>query len=146
MLRKLGIPGPYQALYYTFSIYRNKTTAMRVPIIFHHGFFAGRTSSNKIINLERFLVNYPEAWGFFCGHGHTKALAPPITGLMARNGKIETWYKRAAMTGSYLRTYADGTVGYGEVKGYPPVALGHITISIAPFHPKSQKRLVISNM
>ncbi len=148
MLKRLNIPGPFQLLYYTFIIGRDETPghSMAIPLVFHHGFFAGRTSSTKIINLERVLNYFPEAWGFFCGHGHTKVMTPPIVGIVQRGKTGVSLYRRAAMTGSYLRTYAEGTIGYGETKLYPPVALGRITVRLAPFSPEEQKRIEIFNI
>ena len=145
MLRDLRIPGAYQLVYYTFLFNRTQTNVQKVPIAFHHGFFAGRTGGSKINNLERSLSYFPEAWGFFCGHGHTKATTPPMVGIIERAGKAQSIYRRAAMTGSYIKTYADDTVGYGETKLYPPVAMGRITVRLSPFSNDDQKRIEIYN-
>jgi len=40
--------------------------------------------------------------------------------------KPEIW----GFSGSYLRTYASGMVGYGEERGYPPVPLGCLNIKV----------------
>ena len=144
-LNSIGITNIDQTIYLKAQIARNTTTYSDVPLVFHHGWFAGRKSGSKINNLTDSLNFFPEAWGFFCGHGHTKVTIPPQVGIVERAGKCQSLYRRAAMTGSYLKTYAENSIGYGEVKLYPPVALGRITLVIRPFHHDDQKRLEIMN-
>lgn len=144
-LQKMGIPFGAVQLYYEFMCNRTKTAVKKVPIVFHHGFFAGRTVSNKVINLERHLQFYPQTWGFFCGHGHHKTSTRLDCLVVNCGGHIEEWVRRAAMTGSYLRTYAEGTTGYGEVRGYRPAALGRVTLVIRPFHTIPEKRIELEN-
>ena len=148
MCAKMGIPGPYQMVYYNYNIQRD--TASRSggriePIVFHHGYFAGRMAGSKVNNLVRCLNYFPQARAFFCGHGHTKVKTDPQVGIIACGSKVRSIERRAAMTGSYLKTYSDQTVGYGEVKLFPPVALGRITFKLSPFHPKEDKQLVVFN-
>lgn len=145
VLNAMHIRGVGPSLYFNASIFRNQNTGRKIPLVFHHGWFAGRTSSNKVTNLERALGVYPKAWGFFCGHGHHKTVTR-VDSLMSEGKYIKQWIRRAAMTGSYLLTYADNTVGYGEVKGYPPAALGRITVRIAPFHEEDEKQIELFNV
>jgi len=145
MLASIGIPGPYQTVYLATSTQRQGGSVVRQDLVFHHGYFAGRTSGAKMNNLERCLSYFPEAVGFFCGHGHTKATAPPLVGIVMRGKKGQSLYRRAAMVGSYLRTYSEETTGYGEVKFYPPVALGRITVRLAPHNVDDQKRIEVFN-
>lgn len=145
MCASLGIPGPYQTVYLACSSKISGTEISRQNLVFHHGYFAGRTSGAKMNNLERCLSYFPEAVGFFCGHGHTKATAPPQVGMVMRGKKGQSLYRRAAMAGSYLKTYSEDTTGYGEVKFFPPVALGRITVRLSPFNSDDQKKIEIFN-
>jgi len=147
MCAALKIPGPYQTAYYIANIKRCATSndTADVPIIFHHGTCGASTDGAKINYLNTKLRSFPEAWAFFCAHGHTKVTTPPQVGLVARGSKVQAIYRRAAMTGSYLKTYAQDTIGYAEVKMYAPVALGRITVRLSPFHAEDQKRLVVFN-
>lgn len=144
MLQSLGIPGAYQGVYYTFKCYRTVTSSMCVPLMFNHGKITG-TDGNKINRLIRIMASFPEAWGVFVGHGHTKAQTPPQVSIVEREHKGFALYRRGAMTGSYLRTYADDTIGYGETAMYAPVALGRITIVLRPFASDPQRRIEIEN-
>jgi len=144
MLQRVGIPGAYQGVYYTFKFYRTATSMVSVPLLFHHSRITG-TDGNKVNRLERLMNSWPEVWGVFVGHGHSKAQTPPVIGMVERGGKSSAIHRKGAMTGSYLRTYADDTIGYGETALYPPVALGHITIVIRPFCRDLRRRIEIEN-
>lgn len=133
------------AVYNTIAFKRNDKSVVRHDIVYAHGFFAGRTGGSKVNNLERCLDYFPRASGFFCGHGHTKAVAPPRVGLYAQGKEVRSIYRRAAMTGGYLNTYETGTTGYGEYKLYPPVALGRITVVLRPWATDDQKIIEVEN-
>ena len=144
-LRDMGVPGGYPALHLILTFYRTGTSAIRVELVFHHGFFAGRRDMGKVGNLQLQLLYYPHATGWFCGHGHNK-VSTRVNGLVIEGKEQVEWVRRAAMTGSYLRTYADDTVGYGEVKGYAPSAIGHISICLRPFHCDPERRITLHNL
>ena len=104
-LEQMDIVGGHPSVYLILRFNRYGSVK-EVPLVFHHGWFAGRRAGSKVNNLELALLTYPEAWGFFCGHGHTKASIPPQVCLVERGEHIEDLIRRAAMTGSYLKTYA----------------------------------------
>lgn len=146
VLETWTMPGGFPACFYVPTFKRGQSTAKRsCPIMLHHGWFTGRTRSCKVINLERALAQFPQVWAFICGHGHDKVPAR-VNSLIFEDGKVTERIRRAGMTGAYLRTYADKTVGYGEIKGYPPVALGKITLVLRPFHHDPEKRVEFENM
>jgi len=144
-LANMNILGGHPSVYLILKFNRHGSIK-EVPLVFHHGWFAGRRAGSKVNNLELALLTYPEAWGFFCGHGHTKAAIPPQVSLVVRGDHIEDLIRRAAMTGSYLKTYAEDTVGYADRKGYPPVALGHVTVIIRPYATDVNERIELRNL
>ena len=144
--KKLGLRGGFPACFYVPVFTRSKGTARKaITMVFHHGYFAGRTTSNKVIHLERALNQYHQAWIFICGHGHNK-VPFRVDSLAVEEGKIKEHVRRGAMTGSYLRTYTKGVTGYGEVKGYPSVAIGKITLIVRPFHGRPEERITFENI
>jgi len=145
-LNRMGIPGGSPALYLALSCYRNTTSNVAIDLAFHHGWSSGRRSGGKINNIELEFLNYPRAWGFFCGHGHTKTMMPPMVGLVPEGDDVVEIIRKGAMTGGYFRTYARNTVGYPEKRGYRPVVLGRITLVLRPFHPEAEKRIEIKNI
>lgn len=145
ILPGLGIKRYKGAVYAKLSIARAESHCSVTDLVFAHGFFAGRTGGSKVNNLERCLDYFPYASAFICGHGHTKCVSPPHVGLFANGSTVQSIYRRAAMTGGYLKTYSSGTTGYGEYKLYPPVALGRITLVLRPFAHEDQKRIEFEN-
>ncbi len=145
-LSQMNIPGGFPACFLMLSFKRGRSTETRVcPIMLHHGWFTGRTSSSKVLNLQKALNTFPTVWSAIVGHGHDKVEARLNT-LVVENGGVTERVRRAAMTGSYLKTYEQGTVGYGEIHGYPPVAIGKITLVLRPFHGDPEKRVEFENM
>lgn len=144
-LERMAIAPGGVMTWYNFSCRRACKDVRLIPIVFHHGWFSGRLPGGKLNNLDRALAVYPEAWGFFCGHGHTK-MANRVDSLRREGAHVRQWIRRAAMTGSYLRTYAENTQGYGEVKGYMPAGLGRITVVLRPFSDEDEKRIEVLNV
>ena len=143
---RLGIRGGFVSCFYTPVFTRSIGTARKaINMVFHHGWFAGRTNSNKVIQLEKALNQFHQAWIFVCGHGHSK-VPIRVDSLAVEEKSVKEHVRRAAMTGSYLKTYKYGATNYGEVKGYPPVALGKITLVVQPFHGKPEERITFENI
>ena len=141
-----GVEGGFPACFYEITFNRGGSTSRRtVHLMLHHGYFAGRTNSNKVVNLERALNQFPDTHAFICGHGHNK-VATRIDALIVEGKKITQRVRRGAMTGSYLKTYAQDVCGYGEIKGYPASGLGKITLVLRPFHHDQEKRVEFENM
>jgi len=143
-LERMNIPGGSPLVYYAFQFKRSSQAVTRMDVVFHHGWFSGRKHGGKANNLVDALAIYPKAWGFFCGHGHTKH-QERIDSLRLEGDHIKQWVRRSAMTGSYLKTYDENTTGYGEVKGYSPAGLGRITAVMRPYVPEEEKMIEVEN-
>jgi len=68
-----------------------------------------------------------------CGHNHQ--LGYERVDALEQDDKHESGDVKDnpqiwGFSGSYLRTYASGLVGYGEEAGYPPVPLGCLNIKV----------------
>jgi hypothetical protein len=98
----------------------------------HHGAGAAQTKGGKINRLVSFMRNF-EADIFFMGHVHDQmgARLTPL-GCNADCTKITHRTKVGVISGSYLKTYAQGVTTYGEQKGYEPVTLGAAWVRIFP--------------
>lgn len=143
---EMGIIGGFPACFLELSFgLSSSTSRKKIQLFYHHGWFSSRTSSSKVLNLQRALNQFPEALGVIVSHGHEK-VATKIEGLTVERNDVKSIIRRAAMTGSYLRTYKKGTVGYGEVKGYNAATLGHITLVLRPFCQDPEKRIEFENM
>jgi hypothetical protein len=98
----------------------------------HHGAGAAQTKGGKINRLVSFMRQF-EADIFFMGHVHDQ-MGARLTPLIANSDctKLENRTKLGVISGSYLKTYAQGHTTYGEMKGYEPVTLGAAWVGIKP--------------
>jgi hypothetical protein len=98
----------------------------------HHGAGAAQTKGGKINRLTNFMRNF-EADIFFMGHVHDQ-MGVRLTPLVADADclKIRHRTKLGVISGSYLKTYAQGVTTYGEQKGYEPTTLGAAWVMIDP--------------
>jgi len=101
-------------------------------IFCHHGAGAAQTKGGKINRLTAFMRNF-DADIYFMGHIHDQ-LGCKIQMLTANTActKIRNRSKIGVVSGSYLKTYAQGVTSYAEQKGYEPVTLGAAHVVIVP--------------
>jgi len=129
---KLGVPSlGYSGLFRL--IFREKTGRGRTVIIrYHHGWGGGsRTIGADLTKFSR-DVAYWDADIFLYGHVHKKQ-TDEIPRLGLKGEKLYAKPKVICICGTFLRTYMDTTdATYSEVCGYPPVAVGGLTLSIKP--------------
>ncbi len=98
----------------------------------HHGAGAAQTKGGKINRLAAFMRNF-DADIFFMGHVHDQ-MGARLTPLTANADCTEIAHhtKLGVISGSYLKTYAQGVTTYGEMKGYEPVTLGAAWVKVKP--------------
>lgn len=145
-LTAMGVAGGFPTAHCLFSFKRKGSSATkRVELVFQHMGATGRTDEAKSRYCKNALAYYPTATGFFCGHGHGK-VACRCECLAVEGSEQVTWVRRGAQCGSYLMTYAQDTVGYGEMKAYPPAALGNVSVCLRPFIGDYDKRIELFNM
>lgn len=98
----------------------------------HHGAGAAQTKGGKINRLVSFMRNF-EADIFFMGHVHDQ-MGARLTPLIADSDclKLRNRTKLGVISGSYLKTYAQGVTTYGEQKGYEPTTLGAAWVMVKP--------------
>ena len=98
----------------------------------HHGAGAAQTKGGKINRLTNFMRAF-DADMFFMGHVHDQ-MGARLTPLVANADctKLLHRTKLGVISGSYLKTYAQGVTTYGEQKGYEPTTLGAAYIIVHP--------------
>jgi hypothetical protein len=101
-----------------------------------HGAGAAQTEGARLMRLMR-LVNDIQADIYLMGHLHCMGQYTPDR-LVLKNGRVKSVKLAAAMTGSWLKAYAqphedeDITPGYAEMKGYKPSRIGCPIVHIYP--------------
>lgn len=101
----------------------------------HHGAGYAQTPGGKLNRLVGFM-NAFEADLYFCGHVHDRvAQKEPVLGIDKTGTRIVQRERLGVVSGSYLKTYSQGSTTYGEMKGYRPTSLG---AAIAEIHPETR--------
>ena len=116
-------PGVRGATMTISNIAPQKFTA-RLRCFIHHGMGAANTAGGKINKLKQ-LVDMVDADLVMMGHVHEQ-FAKAFLRLSPNENCTEIGQRitMGLITGTYLRTYAQGFTGYGEVRGYSPTTLG----------------------
>jgi predicted phosphodiesterase len=119
----------------TRVVFHTARTEQHPLRIFHsHGWQGGRMDGAKVNAAQR-LMAYIDADIYLQGHSHSRFVVPA-----SRLSVNQSWTRVTAQdvyvahTGSFMRTYADNTDGYGEQAGYPPTSLGMVRFMITPTH------------
>jgi hypothetical protein len=98
----------------------------------HHGAGAAQTKGGKINRLSSFMRNF-DADIFFMGHVHDQmGCRLQVLKADADCVKLRNREKIGVVSGSYLKTYAQDIISYGEQKGYEPTTLGAAHVMIKP--------------
>jgi hypothetical protein len=107
----------------------------------HHGSGGAATPGGKLNRLLRFMNDF-DADIYAIGHVHDVVVKSwPRIGANNACDKLIEIPRIGIVTGSYLRTYTQGSTGYGEVKGYSPVPLGAVAVEIEPHTRKMGARI-----
>jgi len=110
----------------------NVARATSFRIFAHHGAGFAQTPGGKLNKLIQFMQSF-DADIYFCGHVHDQiARSEPTIGANCACNKIQQHRKVGAVSGSYLKTYAQGVCTYGEQRAYRPTTLGAAVIEICP--------------
>jgi len=98
----------------------------------HHGAGSACTPGGKLNRLIGFM-NAFDADIYFIGHVHDQK-GQRVTMISADETctRLVSRDKIGVITGSYLKTYAQGITTYGEQRGYAPVPLGAAFVRITP--------------
>ena len=110
----------------------DKSSSSTFRFFVHHGSGFATTPGGKLNKLIQFMQSF-EADIFMIGHVHDQTgRKEPSIGANETCEKLIEKQKIGVISGSYLKTYAQGVTTYGEQRGYRPTTLGAATVSIVP--------------
>ena len=112
--------------------FNKRSNAWGQRIFHHHGAGGAQTPGGKLNRLIRFM-EYFDADIYFVGHVHDQ-IGKRVVQIGANRSctKLEGRTKLGIICGSYLETYAQNVVTYGEKRGYSPVPLGPVQVKFIP--------------
>jgi hypothetical protein len=103
----------------------------KLRIFLYHGAGAAATAGGKFNRLIKTMGI--DADLIFMGHVHDQiARRQSLLGADTTCKNLVYKTKLGVVSGSYLATYSEKTVGYGEMKGYDPTTLGAAKVTIVP--------------
>ncbi len=111
---------------------REDTKSHSYRIYIHHGAGYAVTPGGKLNKLIQFMQSF-QADVYFAGHVHDKVgRREPAIGADATCTTLQAQERLGVVSGSYLKTYAQGVTTYGEQRGYRPVSLGPACVRFVP--------------
>ena len=110
----------------------NETQTQSFRFFVHHGAGFAMTKAGKLKRLMDFMTSF-DAEIYMVGHVHDQEGVRMITvGADTYCTNLVQKHKLGVISGSYLKTYAQGVTTYGEQRGYAPTTLGAATVEINP--------------
>ena len=117
--------------------FKNTGTIVPVYIVACHGIGGGRTLGASVRKVEDLFQIFPFADIYMMGHDHQKGAWPQtrLTPIEKKDGTIKMKQQRQyyCRTGSFQKSYEEGTGGYATGKLMRPSDLGTMKIQIS-FH------------
>jgi len=112
----------------------NGARGRKVIIRLHHGWGGGSRTQGADLTKYSKDLQYWDADIFLYGHTHRKQTDQvPRLGLVGE--KLISRPKTMAICGTWLKTYSTSSdPTYSEIKGYPPIETGGVSITLKPTH------------
>lgn len=114
------------------SFRENSGRGRTVVIRLHHGWGGGSRTQGADLTKYSKDLQYWDADLFLYGHTH-RTVTDRVPRLGLSGTKLISKPKIMCICGTYLKTLSSGAdPTYSEIKGYPPVDVGGVTIEIKP--------------
>lgn len=117
--------------FYRTKIGERKGGLTRIVFNLHHGFTGGQLAGAKALNMQRRL------WTRDCdiclmGHSHNTEIQMESVEYVDRSGNFRTQKRRGAFCGTFLDTTIPGIDTYTSMRGYLPMPVSGIEITLRP--------------
>lgn len=131
LCKLLNVPYLGYSGFLKLVLHEDGSRVRTVMFYLNHGFGGGRTLGADLTRYYQ-TMNCYEADCYLFGHTHQKHWTP-VERIGVRGNKIIHDSKHLIVCGTFLRTLSNNTDStYAEEKGYRPVSLGGVKISIKP--------------
>jgi len=130
MAKELGVPMAGYSAFLVIKFDRQQFHTETLTIFLHHGYMSSRKTGAKVNAIES-LSEMFEADVYLNGHSHDLFVTSKVQLSVAGN-KVKESKKYFAHTGTFLKTYVQDTMCYGEKALYPPLKTGVLKFSVYP--------------
>jgi len=125
-------PKAKKVTFYRNQLPPNCCSRTQFRVFAQHGAGYSQSPGGKLNRLLKYMDDF-DANIYFIGHVHDQVGKRKVqVGANEACTKLTDKVKLGVITGSYLRTYAQQVLLYGELKGYSPVPLGARWVEIHP--------------
>jgi hypothetical protein len=102
-----------------------------IKIYVHHGAGGGRKLGGKVNRIEDMSTSFPYCDIYCMGHVHDRiAFVRAALDACERSDELYSVNRAFGITGTFKKTYQEGTHGYGERAQYPSTSLGCISFAL----------------
>jgi len=135
LCRDLGIPYLGQEAFLQLRLqYKNTESRRRsigIKLFITHGSGAGRKAGAKVNKLTD-ITSWVNCDVLLMGHHHDRLAVRTVQLDLDQEGHLLARQRLHIMTGTFLKTFSEGTAGYGARELYPPTSIGPVTVTIHP--------------
>lgn len=128
----LGYYGWLQLALHRSAVGEKRAGTKVLNVNLHHGFGGGKLAGGKALSMQRWLWTHDCDLAVF-GHTHNTSVQVEAVERIDGRGQVSYHKRIGCYAGSYLKTTNEGPATYGEVKGYLPLPVAGVEISIHPF-------------
>jgi hypothetical protein len=122
----------------------DSSPASQMTIFASHGTIAGRRDGSKLNRIEDLHRNF-DADIYLVGHGHSQIVGRSVQLSVPNTGqlKLKERLRLSMMTGTFRKSYEEGTRDYSEKSHFSPPVIGCPVITIHPWS-DPRTRLTVS--
>lgn len=128
----LGYYGWLQLAFHRSAEGEKRAGTKVLNVNLHHGFGGGKLAGGKALNMQRWLWSHDCDLAVF-GHTHNTGVQVEAVERIDGRGCVSYHRRVGCYAGSYLRTINEGAATYSEVKGYLPLPVAGVEITVRPF-------------
>lgn len=124
---------------------RPNGSSSTVRVFASHGTIAGRRDGTKVNRIEDLARNF-DADLYLVGHGHSQIAHRSVQLQVPSDGtlKMQERLRLGCMTGTFRRSYQEGTRDYSEKSHFAPPVIGCPRIRIRPWaHPRQRFQVTL---
>jgi hypothetical protein len=125
----MGYSGWLRLVFYWANDKKGGSSLINVNL--HHGFVGGKLAGAKALDMQRWLWNHNADLVIF-GHSHNTGAQREAVEEVDKADRVKVARRVGCYAGTFLHTTAEGATTYSEVKGYPPLPVGHVEIILTP--------------
>lgn len=130
MAKELNVPMAGYSAFLVIKFDREQFHTETLTFFVHHGIMSSRKTGAKVNAIEGLAESF-DADVYLNGHSHDLFVTSKVKLSVAGN-KVKESKRYFAHTGTFLKTYVQDTLCYGEKALYPPLKTGVLKFSIYP--------------